>query len=59
MFCSPDKKEVLLLESGVRFHATDFEWPKNTMPSGFAMKVSIDKIQTLSNVMSLIVSVSE
>lgn len=49
MFYRPDKKEVLLLESGIRFHATDFEWPKNTMPSGFAMKVSIDKIQALND----------
>ena len=35
----PDQKEVLLLESGCRFHATEFEWPKSMMPSGFAMKV--------------------
>ncbi|KAF7656630.1 hypothetical protein LDENG_00038720 [Lucifuga dentata] len=34
----PDHKAVLLLESGIRIHSTDFEWPKNTMPSGFAMK---------------------
>lgn len=32
-------KEVLLLESGVRFHCTDFQWPKNTSPSGFTMKL--------------------
>lgn len=35
----PDQKEVLLLESGCRFHTTEFEWPKGMMPSGFAMKV--------------------
>ncbi|KAM9354693.1 ribosome quality control complex subunit NEMF [Pholidichthys leucotaenia] len=34
----PDSKAVLLIESGTRIHATDFEWPKNMMPSGFAMK---------------------
>ncbi|XP_047013492.1 ribosome quality control complex subunit NEMF isoform X4 [Ictalurus punctatus] len=34
----PDSKAVLLIESGIRIHSTDFEWPKNLMPSGFAMK---------------------
>ncbi|XP_045918424.1 nuclear export mediator factor Nemf-like [Micropterus dolomieu] len=34
----PDSKAVLLVESGTRLHSTDFEWPKNMMPSGFAMK---------------------
>ncbi|XP_056151602.1 ribosome quality control complex subunit NEMF-like [Lampris incognitus] len=34
----PDTKAVLLVESGIRIHSTDFEWPKNLMPSGFAMK---------------------
>ncbi|KAM4014326.1 ribosome quality control complex subunit NEMF [Anomaloglossus baeobatrachus] len=34
----PDSKAVLLVESGIRIHTTDFEWPKNMMPSGFAMK---------------------
>uniref|UniRef100_A0A8C7YAI1 Ribosome quality control complex subunit NEMF n=1 Tax=Oryzias sinensis TaxID=183150 RepID=A0A8C7YAI1_9TELE len=34
----PDSKAVLLVESGIRIHSTDFEWPKNMMPSGFAMK---------------------
>lgn len=40
-FCClrPDSKAVLLVESGTRLHSTDFEWPKNMMPSGFAMKV--------------------
>lgn len=32
-------KETLLLESGVRFHTTSFEWPKNPSPSGFSMKL--------------------
>lgn len=27
-------KMVLLLESGNRFHSTDFAWPKNSSPSG-------------------------
>ncbi|XP_066528980.1 ribosome quality control complex subunit NEMF-like isoform X2 [Hoplias malabaricus] len=34
----PDSKAILLLESGIRIHSTEFEWPKNIMPSGFAMK---------------------
>lgn len=34
-----DEKAVLLLESGIRLHTTEFEWPKNVMPSGFAMKM--------------------
>lgn len=38
-FLRPDSKAVLLVESGTRIHSTDFEWPKNMMPSGFAMKV--------------------
>jgi len=25
----PEKKKVLILESGTRFHTTSFEWPKN------------------------------
>ncbi|GAB6026032.1 hypothetical protein CHUAL_012242 [Chamberlinius hualienensis] len=36
---SKDKKAVLLMESGTRLHLTDFEWPKNNMPSGFSMKL--------------------
>lgn len=39
LFVRPDSKAVLLVESGTRIHSTDFEWPKNMMPSGFAMKV--------------------
>uniref|UniRef100_A0A672U2F4 Ribosome quality control complex subunit NEMF n=1 Tax=Strigops habroptila TaxID=2489341 RepID=A0A672U2F4_STRHB len=34
----PDCKATLLLESGIRIHTTEFEWPKNMMPSSFAMK---------------------
>ncbi|XP_077077807.1 ribosome quality control complex subunit NEMF isoform X2 [Siphateles boraxobius] len=34
----PDCKSVLLVESGIRIHCTEFDWPKNIMPSGFAMK---------------------
>lgn len=36
----PDCKATLLLESGIRLHLTEFEWPKNMMPSSFAMKVN-------------------
>lgn len=34
-----DGKETLLFESGIRFHTTSFEWPKNPSPSGFTMKL--------------------
>uniref|UniRef100_A0A182M4G4 NFACT RNA-binding domain-containing protein n=1 Tax=Anopheles culicifacies TaxID=139723 RepID=A0A182M4G4_9DIPT len=34
-----EEKVVLLLESGLRFHTTSFEWPKNVAPSGFTMKM--------------------
>ncbi|XP_037084883.1 nuclear export mediator factor Nemf-like [Pollicipes pollicipes] len=35
----PEQKAVLLLESGCRIHATEYEWPKNPAPSGFSMKL--------------------
>uniref|UniRef100_A0A2K6ETG7 Nuclear export mediator factor n=1 Tax=Propithecus coquereli TaxID=379532 RepID=A0A2K6ETG7_PROCO len=38
----PDFKATLLLESGIRIHTTEFEWPKNMMPSSFAMKVNFE-----------------
>ncbi|XP_043277950.1 nuclear export mediator factor NEMF homolog [Venturia canescens] len=34
-----EEKCILLLESGNRIHTTAFEWPKNTAPSGFSMKL--------------------
>ncbi|CAH0756623.1 unnamed protein product [Diatraea saccharalis] len=34
-----EEKSILLLESGNRFHTTQFEWPKNVAPSGFTMKL--------------------
>lgn len=37
--CRPDEKVMLLVESGCRMHATEFELPKNMQPSGFSMKV--------------------
>ncbi|XP_073067385.1 ribosome quality control complex subunit NEMF isoform X2 [Manis javanica] len=37
----PDFKATLLIESGIRIHTTEFEWPKNMMPSSFAMKGNI------------------
>ena len=33
------EKEVLVIESGTRFHTTKFDLDKNMMPSGFAMKL--------------------
>ncbi|XP_071079995.1 ribosome quality control complex subunit NEMF-like [Haliotis cracherodii] len=35
----PDQKVVILLESGIRLHSTEFDWPKNPAPSGFSMKM--------------------
>lgn len=35
-----EEKAVLLFESGIRIHTTDFQWPKNPAPSGFSMKVT-------------------
>lgn len=37
-----ENKAMLLVESGVRIHATDYAWPKSNMPSAFSMKVSIE-----------------
>lgn len=34
-----EAKQMLLIESGIRFHTTAFEWPKNMAPSGFSMKL--------------------
>lgn len=34
-----ESKKMLLIESGIRFHTTAFEWPKNMAPSGFSMKL--------------------
>lgn len=33
------KKIVLLIESGIRIHQSEYEWPKNTNVSGFTMKL--------------------
>jgi len=35
----PDYKKILLIESGIRMHLSEFEWPKNNFPSGFSMKM--------------------
>ena len=35
----PDKKIVVLIESGTRLHTTEFDWPKNPAPSSFSMKL--------------------
>lgn len=32
-------KLVLLIESGIRIHISEYEWPKNINVSGFAMKL--------------------
>lgn len=41
MHIRPDEKVMLLLESGCRMHATEFDLPKNMQPSGFSMKVCV------------------
>jgi len=33
-----DKKFVILIESGNRIHLTEYDWPKNMLPSAFSMK---------------------
>ncbi len=40
-FSRNEEKRFLLVESGIRLHLTDFSWPKNPSPSGFAMKVGL------------------
>merc|ERR1712142_1190558 len=30
---------MILIESGNRIHATEYDWPKNPTPSGFTMKL--------------------
>lgn len=37
----PDDKAVILIESGIRIHGTEYDWPKNMAPSGFSMKVIV------------------
>ncbi|KAI2801418.1 hypothetical protein RDWZM_008427 [Blomia tropicalis] len=32
-------KQMLIIESGIRIHMTEFNWPKNDNPSGFTMKL--------------------
>lgn len=32
-------KQMLILESGIRIHLTEYDWPKNSSPSGFTMKL--------------------
>lgn len=34
-----DEKCVLLVESGVRLHVTNYDWNKNDAPGSFSMKV--------------------
>ena len=42
-------KELLLIEAGIRIHATEFMRPKNNIPSGFCMKVSLGLLTSLSS----------
>ncbi|KAK3587746.1 hypothetical protein CHS0354_042701 [Potamilus streckersoni] len=34
-----EDKATILIESGIRIHSTEFDWPKNPAPSGFSMKM--------------------
>lgn len=34
-----EEKCTLLIESGIRIHKTDYEWPKSVAPHGFTMKL--------------------
>lgn len=38
-FSRPDHKELILVESGIRFHSTEFARDKSLTPSHFAMKL--------------------
>eukprot|EP00301_Raphidiophrys_heterophryoidea_P000131 c10068_g1_i1.p1 GENE.c10068_g1_i1~~c10068_g1_i1.p1 ORF type:complete len:898 (-),score=263.93 c10068_g1_i1:669-3362(-) len=38
-FAQQDNKQLLLLESGIRIHTTNFERDKSLIPSGFTMKL--------------------
>uniref|UniRef100_A0A5S6R0C6 NFACT RNA-binding domain-containing protein n=1 Tax=Trichuris muris TaxID=70415 RepID=A0A5S6R0C6_TRIMR len=38
-FVKSDFKAMLLFESGVRIHTTEFGWSKNILPSSFSMKL--------------------
>lgn len=51
-----EEKEVLLIESGNRFHTTAFEWPKNMAPSGFSMKVKSKKKTILFKLLMIFVT---
>ena len=33
-----ESKSMVIIESGIRIHTTEYDWPKNHTPSGFAMK---------------------
>ena len=51
-------KQMLILESGIRLHLTEFNWPKNANPSGFTMKlrkhIRNKRLESISQVSSLI-----
>ncbi|KAJ3368709.1 hypothetical protein GGF31_006133 [Allomyces arbusculus] len=38
-FAKPEHKELVVVESGIRMHATEFEREKQVQPSGFAVKL--------------------
>lgn len=40
---------MLLIESGIRIHITEYEWPKAGFPSGFSMKVSLSMSEVSHN----------
>ena len=38
-FSRDEVKRTLLIESGIRFHLTNYDWPKSPAPSSFSMKL--------------------
>mgnify|MGYP002384799413 CR=1 FL=1 len=48
-FARPDEKVFVLLESGIRVHTTQFARDKNTLPSGFSMKVFLIFVFLIKN----------
>ena len=39
-----NRKDVLLIESGIRIHTTNFMKNKKDIPSGFSMKVNFNSL---------------
>ena len=44
-----ESKAMLLLESGIRIHTTEYEWPKSHAPAAFAMKARSQHVHKAEN----------